>query len=114
MTEPNPRSSDKSVGKTPNHKPNGQFAAGNKANPKGRPPKDQSPIEYIRAQLPKICPYDARQRTWLEALADAELRYALTDTSARADLLNRLVGKPKGEFTGNLTLRIVDDDDSNQ
>ena len=91
-------------------KKNGQWEKGFSGNPgKGRPKKDQSLIEFIRAKLKELCPYDAKQRTWFEALADAEMRYALTDTAARSDLFNRLVGKAKEEveLTGELMHSIV-------
>ena len=93
---------------------NGQWAKGGGGGRGKRPRKDQSLLELIRAKLKVTCSYDPKQRTWLEALADAEMRFALTDTAARTDLFNRLVGKAKEsvEFIGELTLRIVDDDDS--
>ena len=41
-------------------------------------------------------------KTWLEALAEAEMTQALDDVSARRDLLDRLCGKPveSVEMTG--------------
>lgn len=61
---------------------------------KGRPCKDKTLLEVIRQRLPEVCEYDHKSRTWLEALADVELRMALTDVSARRDLFDRLLGKP--------------------
>ena len=78
----------------------------------GRPRKDQSILDYIRAKLPDKCDYDSKGRTWLEALADAEMRFALTDTASRRDLFDRLLGKPAQpiEGGGEMTFRIVYDD----
>ncbi len=70
------------------------FKPGQSGNPKGRPRKDQSLLELIRSKLAETCQYDANKRTWMEALAEAEMKMALTDTAARRDLFDRLVGKP--------------------
>lgn len=78
-----------------------------------RPTKDKSLIENIRKKLKETCPYDAKRRTWMDALVDAELRFALNDTAARRDLLDRLCGRPVApmEHTGEVTLKVVDDND---
>jgi hypothetical protein len=81
-------------------------------NPKGRPKKENDLLTYIREKLGDVCEYDKQGRTWLEALADAELRYALTENAARMDLLNRLWGKPieslsVNESSGGLILRVI-------
>jgi hypothetical protein len=70
----------------------------------GRKPKSQTLIDRMRDKLTEPCPFDtvSPQRTWIECLAEAELKHALTDTGARTDLLNRLCGKPveSVELTG--------------
>lgn len=65
----------------------------NGRNHNGRPKKDKCLLEYIRAQLGEQCQYEPG-KTWLEALAHAELRHSLKDTAARRDLFDRLLGKP--------------------
>ena len=81
----------------------------------GRPKKDQSVIELIRKKLKDVCPYDAKQRTWLEALADAEMAQALNETPARRDLLDRLCGRPVESIehggSTNLVVRVIYDND---
>lgn len=77
----------------------------------GRPKKDDSLLEYIRKQLLLKCPYDTKDRTWLEALADAELRTALSDTTGRRNLFDRLLGRPVETVVGSgeITLRWKED-----
>jgi hypothetical protein len=75
-------------------------------NPHGRPKKEADILTYIRAKLDEVCEYDKQGRTWLEALADAELRYALEENAARIDLFNRIIGKPQDSLalSGNLNM----------
>lgn len=79
----------------------------------GRPHKEQSILDYIRAQLTEQCQYEPG-KTWLEALAHAELRHSLNDTGARRDLLDRLLGRPIETFEaalkGGIVLRVIYDD----
>ena len=93
--------------------PNSQKNAnGIKYHP-GRPKRDQSIIDYMRSKLNEPCPYDNKvpQRTWLVALADAEMRESLNDKGARRDLLDRLCGRPVETVssTGEYILRWVED-----
>jgi len=73
--------------------PKTAWKKGQSGNPNGRPKKDQSILELIRKKLKVTCEYDSSGRTWLEALAEAEMRMALKDTAARKDLFDRLMGK---------------------
>jgi hypothetical protein len=78
----------------------------------GRPPKSMSLINRMRDKLAEVCEFDAKGRTWLECLAEAELKHALNETAARNDLFNRLFGKPLdsisvNESSGGLIVRVV-------
>ena len=70
-------------------------------NPKGRPRRDQSILDKIRGKLGRNCPYTDmicdrvkdKKMTWLEALAEADMIASPRDTTARKNLLDRLMGK---------------------
>lgn len=82
------------------------FKPGQSGNPKGRPPTTHTLIDRIRDKLTDVCEFDAKGRTWLECLAEAELKHSLIDTGARVDLINRLCGKPQDSLalSGNLNM----------
>ena len=70
-------------------------------NPHGRPRRDKGILDKIRAKLGKNCPYTDmiceglkdKKMTWMEALAEADMIASLKDTTARKNLLDRLMGK---------------------
>lgn len=89
---------------------------GQSGNPHGRPKKDQSLIDYIRGKLNKVRPGDKKQRTYFQALAEAELEAAIIDPQARKNLFDRLFGRAVEQMnlnqTGEVVLRVQYDDDS--
>jgi len=98
----------------------GRFLPNNRANPKGRPPKDKSITNLMREMLDK--PADKKflskedyGKTWRQVVAKALLVKAIRgDSMAIRELLDRLEGKPVqligGETGGAITLRVVYDD----
>ena len=87
--------------------------AGEVRNPNGRPKKDICIVSRQKEMLSEICPFDAQHRTWRDALAEAEMRLALSKPEAMRDLMDRLEGKitqpiaPVGENGAIATFMLV-------
>jgi len=86
------------------------FLPGNNGGP-GRPVSDRA-----KAKLEEICPFDPKGRPWREALSESLLRQALTKTDGMREALDRIEGKvpEKRAIIGDITIRIVDDEDSDR
>jgi len=98
----------------------GRFLPNNRANPKGRPPKDKSITNLMREMLDK--PADKKflskedyGKTWRQVVAKALLVKAIRgDSMAIRELLDRLEGKPTQSIVGGdgkpIILKVVYDD----
>ena len=94
------------------------FQNGNKANPKGRPPKDVSLTSLLKVEIEKVPPGEKQGRTWRQLLVLAWLSGAMKNAVLMKELLDRLEGKVTqpigGEGGGEIILRVVYDNDSNR
>ncbi len=87
--------SDKSGIETANRNPDGTFAKGNNANPKGRPKTQFSIPEILRKLSDQISEYDPElKQTILEGICAKALQQALGgDKDARRWVADRMEGK---------------------
>ncbi len=63
-------------------------------------PTGYSITQRFRQMMLEKCPFDSKQRTWLESLSEAGLRQALTQPIALREILDRLEGKVTQPITG--------------
>ena len=78
----------------PNRRPNGQFVAGNRANPNGRPPKDLSLTSLAKRKIDTLVRGDPQGRTWREKLVDEWFeRAARGNDRLFRELIERIDGR---------------------
>ena len=82
-----------------NLKPDARWQKGQSGNPKG-----QSITSRQNTKMSEVCPFDGQGRTWLEALAEAGLRQALTTPVALSNLQDRQEGKVTQPVEGSLEI----------
>lgn len=75
----------------------------------GRPPNELSITVKQREMLPLPCPY-APGKTWLEWLADRGMALAGENSAYYRELMERLEGKVTQPEEGEITLRIIYED----
>ena len=64
------------------------WVKGESGNPQG-----QSITSKQKQMMPEVCPFDAKGRIWLDALAEGGMRMALTQSTALTSLQDRHEGK---------------------